>query len=241
MIPSEHLITEDARKRLGVLRELDDLGAGFRLAARDMEIRGAGNLLGKQQSGQIKAIGFELFLGMLEQAAAEVRGDTAEPDVEPEIDLGAHAFLPENYIEDVGERLLLYRRLANAGSARELDRLRGELEDRFGPLPDPARDFLSVMSLRPTLKRLAVESLKATETLIVVRFDERSPIDSDALLSLVHSAPKRYRLRPPAALTARISTETWAERFDEVESLLATLAASVATGRSAVAGADAHA
>ncbi len=220
LIPGERM-TDDARKRLAVLQDLDDLGAGFRLAAHDLEIRGAGNLLGKAQSGHIGAVGFDMFLRMMEEATQEVRGITPQAEVEPEIELGAEAFLPDWYVSDIGERLLLYKRLAGAPDEDAVDALRDELEDRFGVLPKEAKAFVRVMRLRPALKRLLVASLKASGDVVAVRFDSRSPVAADLLLALAQKQPKRYRLRPEGALMMTVAPGGWDQLVDEIEKLLA--------------------
>ena len=131
LIPGEHLITPDAQKRLRVLQELDDLGGGFRLAAHDLEIRGAGNLLGKQQSGHITAVGLEMYTHMLEQAVRELRGEPAEAEIEPEVQLGIPAFIPETYIADVSQRLVVYKRMAGIRGMPDLQAISDELVDRL--------------------------------------------------------------------------------------------------------------
>ena len=136
LIPGEHLISGEAQQRLRVLQELDDLGGGFRLAAHDLELRGAGNLLGKQQSGTITAVGLELYTNMLEQAVRELRGETVAADIEPEIQLGIAAYVPETYVPDVNQRLLVYKRLAGIRGLPDLEAIAAELVDRYGP--DPA-------------------------------------------------------------------------------------------------------
>jgi transcription-repair coupling factor (superfamily II helicase) len=222
LVPGERM-SDDARKRLAVLQDLDDLGAGFRLAAHDLEIRGAGNLLGKAQSGHIGAVGFDMFLRMMEEASQEIRGIAATAQVEPEIELGAEAFLPDWYIADIGERLLLYKRLAGAPDAAAVDALKEELEDRFGGLPKEARAFVRIMRLRPALKRLLVLSLKASDNVVAIRFDARSPVSPELLLALATRQPKRFRLRPEAVLTMTTAPGGWDNLVDEIEGLLARL------------------
>ncbi len=152
MIPGEHLITKDAQKRLRVLQELDDLGGGFKLAAHDLEIRGAGNLLGKQQSGQIAAVGFELYTQMMEEAVMELRGQRRRIDVEPEIQLGFPAYIPDSYIPDENQRLVFYRRLATTAGTAEIEEIAAELRERYGQIPPLVDSFLRVMDLRRVLK-----------------------------------------------------------------------------------------
>src|SRR5262249_10395872 len=129
LIPGEHLIGKDAHKRLQALQELDELGGGFRLAAHDLEIRGAGNMLGKQQSGHTTAVGVELYTQMMEEAVREVRGETVTIEVEPEIQIGIPAYIPEGYVSDVNQRLILYKRLAGVRRAEDLTALADEMQD----------------------------------------------------------------------------------------------------------------
>lgn len=223
LVPTERLVVGDARRRLEVLQELDDLGSGFRIAAHDMEIRGAGNLLGKQQSGQITAVGFDLYMRMLEEAIQEARGRSTGPSIEPEIDLGAEAFIPEGYIDDVGERLLVYKRMANADKSDDLLSLADELVDRFGPLPRPLQRLLRIMGMRPRLKSLMVESVKANRDTVAIRLHERSTVDREELASMVSSQSAVYRLRPDSAMTASIHAVDWDDMVDQVEGLLGKL------------------
>ncbi|MFP6608565.1 MAG: transcription-repair coupling factor [Deltaproteobacteria bacterium] len=233
LVPGEHLVTEDARKRLEILSSLDDLGSGFKIAAHDMEIRGAGNLLGKEQSGQVEAVGFELFMSMLEEEVAALRGQPRSPQVEPEVEVGGEAFIPSEYIEDVGERLLVYRRLANAENADAVADITHELVDRFGMPPPPVAAYARVMSLRPALKGLAVESLKVAGAAVTMSFNDASPLDPAALVALAGSPGRDgrgLRIRPSGVLTMPLEAEDWDERIDEIEELLAKLGQRIGEG-----------
>jgi transcription-repair coupling factor (superfamily II helicase) len=187
LLPGETLISRDAQKRLEVLAALDDLGGGFRLAAHDLEIRGAGNLLGKQQSGQVAAVGFDLYTHMLEEAIRELRGEQLRAEIEPEIQLGISAFIPDDYVADVNQRLALYKRLARAASREELDELRGEVEDRFGPVPARVLTLFEVMDLRRHLKRAMVVRLRRQAGKISIRFHEQAGIEPVRLVALANS------------------------------------------------------
>ncbi len=187
LLPGETLVSRDAQKRLEVLAALDDLGGGFRLAAHDLEIRGAGNLLGKQQSGQVAAVGFDLYTHMLEEAIRELRGEQLRAEIEPEIQLGISAFIPEDYVADVNQRLTLYKRLARAGTREDLDELRGEIEDRFGSIPARVLTLFEVMDLRRHLKRAMVVRLRRQAGKISIRFHEQSGIDPGLLVGLANS------------------------------------------------------
>ncbi len=225
LVPGEKIISEDARRRLAVLQELDDLGSGFRIAAHDMEIRGAGNLLGKQQSGHVAAIGFELFMQMMDEATHELRGSKAGPRVEPEIELGSDAFIPDAYIEDISERLMVYKRMANVEDREALASIAEELADRFGPIPRQVVDFIRIMALRPALKALAVESLKASGSAVAFRFHEDSAVERARLVELVTSDPRRFKLRPGGGFTMKLSGGGWDAMVDEIERFLDVLGA----------------
>jgi transcription-repair coupling factor (superfamily II helicase) len=205
MIPGEHLITADAQKRLRVLQELDDLGGGFRLAAHDLEIRGAGNLLGKQQSGHITAVGLELYTQLLDQAVRELRGQQVSPDIEPEIQLGIAAYVPESYVPDVSQRLVLYKRLAAVRGVPDLDDIAAELADRYGPIPPLVDTLLRVMELRRWLKDLRVSRARRRGDAIVLEFHDSTPVPVETLLEAVRGSKGRLRLTSGSALAIRPS------------------------------------
>ena len=223
LIPGEHLITSDAQKRLQVLQELDDLGGGFRLAAHDLEIRGAGNLLGKQQSGNIAAVGLELYTHMMEQAVREARGEPLEMDVEPEIQLGVPAFIPDTYVPDVGQRLLVYKRLAGIRTTGELDAVAEELVDRFGPVPPLVVTLLRVMELRRTLKDLRVRSARRRGAAVVVEFDPATPLGVERLLEGIRGSGGRLRLASGTTLEIRPQAADDDGMLEEIGAVLRTL------------------
>jgi transcription-repair coupling factor (superfamily II helicase) len=223
LVPGEKLITEDARRRLAVLQDLDELGSGFRVAAHDMEIRGAGNLLGKEQSGHVAAVGFELFMQMMDEAANELRGSPTGPRVEPEIELGSEAFIPDDYIGDIRERLLIYKRMANVETRESLDAIGEELADRFGPVPQQVEDFISIMALRPALKRLGIESLRASGATVAFRFHEDSPIERARLVGMMTEQPQRFKMRPGGGFTMALEGGAWDAMVDEIERFLDVL------------------
>ena len=148
---------EQAQRRLRALQELTELGSGFKLALRDLEIRGAGNLLGAQQHGHIAAVGYDLYSKLLAEAVRELDGDQAAVAVEPVISVGVEGFLPEEYVPEVNQRLALYKRLAGAAGDDELADLRAELADRFGPLPAAAEQLLDIVRIRVAARALGVE------------------------------------------------------------------------------------
>jgi transcription-repair coupling factor (superfamily II helicase) len=224
LIPGEHLITADAQKRLRVLQELDDLGGGFRLAAHDLEIRGAGNLLGKQQTGHIAAVGLELYTHMLEQAVREVRGEAAEPDVEPEIQLGIPAYVPDGYVADVNQRLLLYKRLAGIRGMPDLDAIRDELIDRYGPIPPLVDTLLALMALRRRLKDLHVTQARRRGDGVLLEFAPSTPIEPTRLLEFIRGSKGRLRLVNESSLLVRPDATDHDGVIAELASVLQKLA-----------------
>ena len=224
LIPGEHLITPDAQKRLRVLQELDDLGGGFRLAAHDLEIRGAGNLLGKQQTGHIGAVGLELYTHMLEQAVREVRGEAAEPEMEPEIQLGIPAYVPDQYVPDVNQRLMLYKRLAGIRGVPDLDVIRDELLDRYGPIPPLVDTLLQVMALRRWLKDLHVTQARRRGDGVLIEFAPSTPVPVATLLDFIRGSKGRLRMVSGSALLVRPDATDHDGMVAELTSLLQKLA-----------------
>jgi len=199
LIPHPKSITKDAQKRLQAIEELEDLGAGFILATHDLEIRGAGELLGDEQSGHMQTIGFSLYSELLERAIKALKDDQ-QPSLEEltqahtEIDLGESALLPESYVPDVGIRLELYKRIASCKSQTELDSIQVELIDRFGLLPDAAKNLLEVAALKIRLTPLGILKLEASDSGLNIEFDAQPKINTERLITMIQSNPSTYRL-----------------------------------------------
>ena len=223
MIPGEQLITRDAQLRLQVLQELDDLGGGFRLATHDLEIRGAGNLLGKQQSGQIAAVGFELYQQMMEEAVHEIRGEQTQVDVEPEIQLGIPAFIPESYIPDEDQRLVFYRRLASIRGQTELDEISQELRDRYGAVPPSVDSFLRIMDLRRALKDHMVVRVALRADVVTLQFHPEAPVNVDHLVEQVKKSTGRLRLSADFQVSFRPEHSDWDGLVEETKAVLREL------------------
>lgn len=200
IVPSRAGLKGDAVKRLKALKEFTELGSGFKLAAYDLKIRGAGNLLGKEQSGQINRIGYELYLRLLEQKINELKGIKVEEEFEPRIKLAIPAYLPEDYIPSDSERLGWYKRLAMAKDDAELDSLREELMDRYGKIPPEALTLLEAVKLKFQMKELRIPEIEADETKALISFDEQSKIDFERVFSLVQNQPSRFRFTKEQAL-----------------------------------------
>ncbi|MDA8171633.1 MAG: transcription-repair coupling factor [Nitrospiraceae bacterium] len=170
LIPGGDIITEDAKKRLQALEELSYLGAGFRVAMKDLEIRGAGNMLGPEQSGYINDLGFEMYMELLERAVAELKGIEIREKVMPSVELKVDALIPDSYIEDISLRLGFYRRIAASGDAGQLRKIARECSERFGPLPEELKNLIQVMSLRIASERASVAGIEQMDGRARFRF-----------------------------------------------------------------------
>lgn len=184
LIPGEDLITEEAKQRLQAIREMSYLGAGFRLALKDLEIRGAGNLLGAEQSGHIHAVGFDLYMEMLEKAVAELKGMKIEEEFEPSINLRADAFISEEYIEDMTVRLGIYRRIASAKTHEALKAIESEMEDRFGKRPDEVKNLTNIMRLKITARELLVSKIQESNGRVSVLFSPDTKVEPKEIFEL---------------------------------------------------------
>ena len=220
LIPGEKAITPDAERRLRALQEIDGLGGGFKLALHDLEIRGAGNLLGEQQSGQISAIGFELYTEMMEKAVSELKGEEVVPEVDPEIRLGISAYFPDSYIPDANQRLYFYKRLASLRNIAELEELRAEIIDRFGPYPGAVHNLFLVMNLRRVLKEVLLQQISVSEGKVFLLFHPESPVQVETLLGLIKKHNSRFRLAPDGRLSFTPQHEDWDALIEEIIQLL---------------------
>jgi transcription-repair coupling factor (superfamily II helicase) len=187
------------------MQDLTELGAGFRIATYDLELRGAGDLLGARQSGNIVAVGFELYTELLEEAIARMKGETVAKRVEPEIKLRIPAFIPEEYVGNANQRLVIYKRLTQATSEEEIGELQAELVDRFGSLPVAASYLIEVMKLRIHFTELLVKEAEFDGRRLVLSFHERTPVSPDAIIGLIRLHPKTYQFTPDFRLTVELA------------------------------------
>jgi transcription-repair coupling factor (superfamily II helicase) len=226
IVPPANAMTDEARARIEALERHTDLGSGFQIASLDLELRGAGDLLGAEQSGNVASVGFEMFCQMLDEAAHELRGEPVLHDVDPELSFDAEALLPEDYVGDVGVRLSLYKRLAGAAGAEEVQDLASEMEDRFGPPPAEARRFVHLMRLKTDLRKLRALGCEATAKAVTLHLREDTPLDPAKLAKLVAGKGSPYRLSPDMRLTRRCKeSEAFASGLEATEKLLSELAA----------------
>jgi transcription-repair coupling factor (superfamily II helicase) len=226
-------MTRDAIKRLEAISASDDLGAGFTLASHDMEIRGAGELLGDEQSGQMETIGYTLYMEMLDRAVKAIRaGKTPNIDAPfntgVEISLNLPALIPSDYIHDVQQRLVMYKRIANTQSDGELKELQVELIDRFGLLPAPLKNLIRQTKLRHRAEQLGISKMEAGESRGRVLFDGSTQVDPLTLVTLIQTSPKHYRLDGSDTLRFELPMESVDKRFQQLENLLSTLNQKVA-------------
>ncbi len=184
LVPPLESISEQARRRISAIEELNYLGAGLKLAIRDLEIRGAGNLLGKEQSGHINAVGIDLYMEMLQQEVATLQGRDIEEPPEPSIELKVDAFLPDEYIQDIPVRINLYRRLYRAETLEEIEEIAEEIVDRFGPLPEEGVRLIEMMKLRTLCRRLRILSIKGLKGGVKITVDGQTPLSPEKLLEL---------------------------------------------------------
>lgn len=204
LIPGEAALTREARERLRILQELTELGAGFRIASHDLELRGAGDLLGGKQSGPIAAIGFEMYSELLEETIDRLRGNERQERIDPEIRLGLSAFLPESYVPDPNQRLQLYQRMAATDKEEQLFDLVDELRDRFGELPVATETLVGSMRIRILLKRLWIELLEYDGKRLSLLFHATTPVSPDQIRRLVTEQAGRYRLGNDYRLTIEV-------------------------------------
>ncbi|MDT8423951.1 MAG: transcription-repair coupling factor [Desulfuromonadales bacterium] len=223
LIPGEGGLTRDARERLRVLQELTELGAGFRIANHDLELRGAGDLLGGKQAGQIAAIGYELYADLLDETIRELQGQSHEERIDPELRLGLSAYFPEKYMLDPNQRLVFYKKLAAANDDGVIYALADELRDRYGELPPPAELLLESMKLRVMLKRCKIETAEYDGRRLVFGFHPTTPVGPEKILALLNDPEKKYAFSPDYRLTITIGKLAPEEVLERAKKELQTL------------------
>jgi transcription-repair coupling factor (superfamily II helicase) len=227
--PPRKAMTADAVKRLEALESLDELGAGFTLATHDLEIRGAGELLGDEQSGQIEEIGYNLYMELLERAVAALKAGK-QPDLEsplnagPEVELHVPALIPEDYVPDVHLRLVLYKRIAGSPSREELDELKMEMVDRFGPLPPFAQSLFRATYIKLRAAALGIRKINVGATSGYIVFEEDNRIDPKRVLKLIQGRSKEFKLDGPLKLRFTHDARSEDKLFTRVEQLVEQLA-----------------
>ncbi|TAJ22596.1 MAG: transcription-repair coupling factor, partial [Nitrospirae bacterium] len=226
LVPDEGTLSGDAQKRLVAIQEFTELGSGFRIAAADLEIRGAGNLLGKQQSGHIAAVGLDLYLQMVEQAVQSLKGTVVEEEPDPTLHLNVSAFIPEGYVPDAHQRLSLYKRLASCTQVGDLAILHGEIQDRYGPLPEPIERLVEVMQIRLLAKALRLASIEVkagAPSAVLVVFEPKAQAPEAGMRRLMDRYQRRVRLLSPLSFELQLPQGDWPALFPELNAALQTL------------------
>jgi transcription-repair coupling factor (superfamily II helicase) len=224
-IPADARLTPAAERRLKVLQSLDTLGAGFVLASHDLDIRGAGNLLGEEQSGHIREVGYELYQSMLEEAVAALRGGdgVVEDQWSPRINLGTSVLIPEEYVPDLQVRLGLYRRLSGVDSHDAIEAFAAELIDRFGPLPQEVRHLLDIVEIKGLCRQAGIEQIDAGPKGAVIAFRNKSFANPEGLIDFIRKEGKQVKLQPDHRLIYYANWETPEERLAGARDLLKRL------------------
>ena len=235
-LPANRKITPQAERRLKVLQSLDTLGAGFQLASHDLDIRGAGNLLGEEQSGHIKEVGYELYQQMLEEAVTALKAGITAPTAEkwsPQITIGTPVLLPEDYVLDLPVRLALYRRLSEIEDDREIDAFAAELVDRFGPMPEEVGYLLQVVAIKALCRRANVEKIEVGPKGAVLSFRDNIFANPDGLITYIAKHPVGARVRPDMKVVFFDEWDTPVERLKGATGILRVLAGLAERGKKA--------
>ena len=223
-------MTPDAEKRLEAIASMDELGAGFTLATHDLEIRGAGELLGEEQSGQMAEVGFSLYTELLERAVRSIRQGKL-PDLDAggeargaEVELHVPALIPEDYLPDVHTRLTLYKRISSARDGEALRELQVEMIDRFGLLPDPAKHLFAIAELKLQADRLGIRKLELGENGGRIVFAAKPDVDPMTIIRMIQGQPRIYAMDGPDKLKMKLPLPEAEDRFNAARGLLAALA-----------------
>ena len=224
LIPHESLLGKDAQKRLKVLMEHRDLGAGFQIAMSDLKIRGGGTILGASQSGHIAAVGYDMFLKLMESAVAEAKGEIRLEPLEPEINVSLSAYLAETYIPDIDQRMSAYRRLANMKKIQQISDFKTEMIDRFGPLTPEASNLLLKIVLKVLAKKAGVSRLDLTANKLILQFSESHLRNPAGMVEMITAAPQRFELSPEYVLKARLEAHNLNTQLAQAKILLKEIA-----------------
>ncbi len=233
LVPSLELLSKDAKQRLRALMDYNELGGGFKLALSDLQIRGGGNILGESQSGTIAAVGYDLYLDLLQRTVEDLKrhgefgegggGPAESAEIDPEINLKVSAFIPEEYIPDLDQRYIAYRRIASVASELEAVDLQEEFVDRYGHLPPATMNLFNVVTLKLELKKLKISKLEEAPSALVISFANNTPASPERILLYVEHHKKTARLTPDSRLVVKVPTASTESIFDTVRKILRSL------------------
>lgn len=221
IVPDQKKLDKEAQERLKVLQENTALGSGIKIAQYDLELRGAGNVLGEEQSGHVNSVGYELYMDLLNEAIHAIKGEPLdEIELDPEINLRIPAMIPENYIKDIRIRLSFYKALSDIRSEDDLDKIESELKDQFGPIPDEAINLMGLMLIRSSCRKLGVQDISAGAKNISLKFSERTSFKPEVAIQLAMRENKKYSITPDNRLNIRMNNITWSSTYEEINYLL---------------------
>jgi transcription-repair coupling factor (superfamily II helicase) len=223
--PDKRALSELAMKRLQIISDFTELGSGFKIAMKDLEVRGAGNLLGREQSGDIYAVGFDLYLKLLDEAVARLSDEKWQPEEETYLELDYRGFLPDEYINIPTIKMEVYKKIASIFTDADLESLRAELADRFGPLPEEAESLLALAEIRVICRKLAISSLKERGGSVTVEFSKVAKVSVERLLKLIRESAGAVRLDPhrPNILIIKTGSIGLREKSEFLRERLASL------------------
>ncbi len=216
LVPGTKRLDKDAQERLKVIQENTALGSGIKIAHHDLELRGAGNLLGEDQSGHIDAVGYELYLELLEEAIAEVKGEPILEQIEPDINVRIPAFIPDNYMPDIRLRLSYYKAMASITGPDDMDKIEDELRDQFGKLPDEVFNLMGLMLIRHHCRELGIRDLSSGPKTVSLAFTEKTPLPADRVVRLAQQENKKFGITPDNRLLIRMNNISWPNIYDEL-------------------------
>ena len=220
MVPADTQLSEVARKRLAALKEFSDLGAGFKIAALDLELRGAGNLLGGEQHGHIEAVGYDTYVRLLEETVKELKGEEVPLEIHSTLNLGLDIRIPPTYISDEAQRLRSYKRIADVKDRDQAKKVTDEMNDRYGPVPEEVRNLISFSVLKSYSARAGVESVDRRQGFVNIKFHQQSRVDPLKLMNLVRDT-EGAQFTPAGVLKVPLAASPDAARL--LEELRATL------------------
>ena len=221
LMPKDRKLEKEAQERLKIIQDNSALGSGIKIAQYDLELRGAGNILGDDQSGHVNSVGYEMYMDLLNEALAEAKGEkTPDQELDPEINLRIPALIPENYIKDIRIRLSYYKALADIKSQEDLDQIELELKDQFGELPEPVINLMGLMLIRRQCKNLGVRDISAGLKNVSLIFTEQTKLTPQTAIQLVARENKKYSMTPDQRLNVRMNAITWSNVYEELQYLL---------------------
>jgi transcription-repair coupling factor (superfamily II helicase) len=220
LLPKGRELEPEAAERLRILKENSELGSGLRIAQYDLELRGSGNILGEDQSGHISAVGYELYMELLDQAVAELRGSTPKKDIDSEINLRIPALIPDTYIQDIRVRLSYYKAISLIQDESEFEKMETELQDRFGSLPDQVKNLLGLALVRALASKLGASDLSQGSKNIILTLTDQTPIKPELAVQLSMRENKKYQLLPNNRFAIRINEVSWLRVYEELEALI---------------------